>query len=189
MKYINSNLVSCTILSPNHSGQRICQIDRITPHCAVCQATAEQIGAIFAPSSREASCNYGIGYDGRIALIVEEKNRSWCTSSWENDHRAITIEVASDNTAPYAFPDEAYAALISLCVDICRRYGKKKLLWFADKERTLAYTPAQSEMVLSVHRWFANKSCPGEWMYARMGELASKVTATLSGNRSDQTPL
>lgn len=95
MKYINSNLVSCTILSPNHSGQRICQIDRITPHCAVCQATAEQIGAIFAPSSREASCNYGIGYDGRIALIVEEKNRSWCTSSWENDHRAITIEVAS----------------------------------------------------------------------------------------------
>ena len=75
MKYTNSNLVSCTILSPNHSGQRICQIDRITPHCAVCQATAEQIGAIFAPSSREASCNYGIGYDGRIALIVEEKNR------------------------------------------------------------------------------------------------------------------
>ena len=81
MKYTNSNLVSCTILSPNHSGQRICRIDRITPHCAVCQATAEQIGAIFAPSSREASCNYGIGYDGRIALIVEEKNRSWCTSS------------------------------------------------------------------------------------------------------------
>lgn len=189
MKYINSNLVSCTILSPNHSGQRICQIDRITPHCAVCQATAEQIGAIFAPSSREASCNYGIGYDGRIALIVEEKNRSWCTSSWENDHRAITIEVASDNTAPYAFLDAAYDALNSLCVDICRRYGKKKLLWFADKERTLAYTPAQSEMVLSVHRWFANKSCPGEWMYARMGELASKVTAALSGSRSDQTPL
>ncbi len=181
MKYTNSSLVSCAILSPNHSGQRICRIDRITPHCAVCQANAEQIGAIFAPLSRKASCNYSIGYDGRIALVVEEKNRSWCTSSWENDHRAVTIEVASDNTAPYAFRDEAYAALINLCIDICRRYGKKKLLWFADKERTLIYNPAQSEMVLSVHRWFANKSCPGEWMYARMGELASKVTAALRG--------
>ena len=83
---------------------------------------------------------------------------------------------------PYAFPDAAYNSLIALCVDICRRYGKKKLLWLEDKERTLAYTPAQGEMVLSVHRWFADKSCPGEWMYARMGELASKVTAALNGD-------
>ena len=186
MKYTNSSFVSCTILSPNHSGQRTHEIDRITPHCAVGQESAETIGKIFAPLSRQASCNYGIGRDGRVVLVVEEKNRSWCSSSRENDQRAITIEVASDDTAPYAFGDEAYAALIALCVDILKRYDKKKLLWLGDKERTLAYTPSQDEMVLTVHRWFANKSCPGDWMYARMGELASRVTAALSGGSPDQ---
>ena len=114
-------------------------------------------------------------------MCVEEKNRSWCSSSNANDQRAITIEVASDSTHPYAFKDAAYAALIKLCVDICKRNGKKKLLWLTDKTKTLNYTPAADEMVLTVHRWFANKSCPGDWMYARMGDLASKVTAALGG--------
>ena len=112
---------------------------------------------------------------------MEEKNRSWCTSSNANDQRAITIEVASDSTHPYAFKDAAYAALIKLCVDICKRNGKKKLLWLTDKTKTLNYTPAADEMVLTVHRWFANKSCPGDWMYDRMGDLASKVTNALGG--------
>ena len=181
MAYTNSSLVSCTKLSPNHSGQRTHAIDRITPHCVVGQASAERIAEIFATTDREASCNYGIGYDGRISLVVEEKNRSWCSSSRENDQRAVTIEVASDTTAPYAFRDAAYAALIALCVDICKRNGKKKLLWLADKTKTLNYNPAEDEMLLSVHRWFANKSCPGDWMYARMGDLAAKVTAALGG--------
>ena len=179
MAYTNSSLVSYTRLSPNHSGQRTHSIDRITPHCVVGQATAERIAEIFATTDRQASCNYGIGRDGRISLVVEEKNRSWCSSSKENDQRAITIEVASDSTAPYAFRDEAYAALIALCVDICKRNGKKKLLWLADKAKTLVYEPKSDEMLLSVHRWFANKSCPGDWMYARMGDLAAKVTASL----------
>ena len=185
MAYTNSSLVSYTKLSPNHSGQRTHSIDRITPHCVVGLATAERIAEIFATTDRQASCNYGIGRDGRISLVVEEKNRSWCSSSKENDQRAITIEVASDSTPPYAFPDAAYAALIALCVDICKRNGKKKLLWLADKAKTLAYNPAADEMLLSVHRWFANKSCPGDWMYARMGDLASKVTAALGGENVD----
>mgnify|MGYP002626578646 CR=1 FL=1 len=185
MAYTNSPLVSYTKLSPNHSGQRTHSIDRITPHCVVGQATAERIAEIFTPTSRQASCNYGIGYDGRISLVVEEKNRSWCSSSKENDQRAITIEVASDTTAPYAFKDAAYTALINLCIDICKRNGKKKLLWLADKAKTLAYDPASDEMLLSVHRWFANKSCPGDWMYARMGDLASKVTAALGDETVD----
>ena len=184
MTYTNSSLVSCTILSPNHSGQRTHEIDRITPHCVVGQATAERIGRIFSTVNRQASCNYGIGKDGRIVLVVEEKNRSWCSSSRENDQRAITIEVASDATAPYAFTEAAYTGLIALCIDICRRNGKKKLLWLGDKEKTLSYTPAPDEMLLSVHRWFANKSCPGNWMYARMGDLASKVTAALGTHSS-----
>lgn len=179
MAYTNSSLVSYTKLSPNHSGQRTHSIDRITPHCVVGQCRVETLGNIFLPTSRQASSNYGIGVDGRVGMYVEEKNRSWCSSSAANDQRAITIECASDNTEPYAFKDVVYKRLIELCTDICRRNGKTKLLWLGDKAKTLNYTPKSDEMVLTVHRWFANKSCPGNWMYARMGDLASKVTAAL----------
>ena len=181
MAYTNSPLVSCVRLSPNHSGQRTHAIDRITVHCVVGQCSAETIGNIFAPSSREASSNYGVGYDGKIGMYVEEKNRSWCTSSNANDQRAITIETASDTTEPYAFNDAAYSRLFELCEDICKRNGKSKLLWFGDKDKTLAYEPKADEMLLTVHRWFANKSCPGNWMYERMNELAEKVTSRLGG--------
>lgn len=180
MAYTNSSLVKYTGLSPNHSGQRTHSIDRITPHCVVGQLTAEGICACF-PKGREASCNYAIGRDGKIALCVEEKNRSWCSSSAENDQRAVTIECASDSTAPYAFNTAVYNALIELCVDICKRNGKNKLLWLGDKTKTLNYAPKSGEMVLTVHRWFANKSCPGDWMYSRMGDLATTVTKRLSG--------
>ena len=185
MGYTNSSLVSYTKLSPNHSGQRTQAIDRITPHCVVGQCSVETLGNIFAPTSKQASCNYGIGVDGRVGMYVEEKNRSWCSSSAANDQRAITIECASDATEPYAFKDVVYNKLIELCVDICKRNGKNKLLWFGDKTKTLNYTPKSGEMVLTVHRWFANKSCPGDWMYARMGDLATKVTQKLSGGTTD----
>ena len=181
MAYTNSSMVVYTKLSPNHSGQRTHGIDRITPHCVVGQCSVETLGSIFEPTSRQASSNYGIGADGRVGMYVEEKNRSWCSSSNANDQRAVTIECASDTTEPYAFRDVVYQTLIKLCVDICKRSGKKKLLWLGDKDTTLAYTPKADEMVLTVHRWFANKSCPGNWMYARMGDLASKVTAELGG--------
>lgn len=188
MAYTNSSLVSYTKLSPNHSGHRTHSIDRITPHCVVGQCSVETLGSIFSPSSRQASCNYGIGVDGRVGMYVEEKNRSWCSSSNANDQRAVTIECASDTTEPYAFNATVYQKLITLCVDICKRNGKKKLLWLGDKNKTLAYSPKSDEMVLTVHRWFANKSCPGNWMYARMGDLASKVTAQLSSGTSGTKP-
>lgn len=187
MAYTNSSLVSYTKLSPNHSGQRTHSIDRITPHCVVGQCSVETLGNIFLPTSRQASCNYGIGVDGRVGMYVEEKNRSWCSSSSANDQRAITIECASDATEPYAFKDVVYQKLITLCVDICKRNGKKKLLWLGDKDKTLSYEPKSDEMVLTVHRWFANKSCPGNWMYARMGDLAEKVTAQLGGSADTPT--
>lgn len=178
MGYTNSSLISCTKLSPNHSGQRTHKIDRITPHCVVGQLSAERIADCF-PSGREASCNYGVGYDGRKSLIVEEKNRSWCTSNAANDQRAITIEVASDNTAPYAFTNEAYRGLVELCIDICKRNNLTKVIWFDDKDKSLSYEPKNGECVLTVHRWFASKSCPGDWMYARMGQLANEINKGL----------
>ena len=182
MAFTNSKMVVCTKLSPNHSGLRTHSIDRISPHCVVGQVTAESLGNIFSKSSYRASSNYGIDKDGRVGLYVEEKNRSWCTSSNANDQRAVTIECASDTASPYRMNNAVYETLIKLCTDICRRNGKKKLIWFGDKNKTLNYSPKSDEMVITVHRWFANKSCPGDWLYSRLGDLAKKVTAELSGN-------
>ncbi len=186
MAYTNSSMVVYTKLSPNHSGQRTHSIDRITPHCVVGQCTAEGLGEWFMNTGIEASSNYGIDKSGRVGLYVEEKNRSWCSSSNANDQRAVTIECASDTTEPYAFKDVVYQTLIKLCIDICKRNGKNKLIWFGDKNKTLNYEPKSGEMILTVHRWFANKSCPGNWLYSRMDDLAEKVTAALGGNTSAQ---
>ena len=176
MAYTNSPLATVKVLSPNHSGQRNHKIDTITIHCVVGQCSAQRIGEIFLPKERQASSNYGIGYDGQIGLYVEEKNRSWCSSSASNDHRAITIEVASDTTHPYAVNDKAYAALLDLVTDICKRNGIKKLLWQGDKN-LIGQVDKQN---MTVHRWFANKSCPGDYLYNRHGEIAAEVNKRLA---------
>ena len=187
MSYSNSSLVSYTNLTKHHSGLRTHLIDRITPHCVVGQWSAKKIADYFSNTGKQASCNYGIGQDGQISLSVEEKNRSWCSSSNANDQRAITIECASEAYAPYEMSNEVYESLIKLCTDICKRNGKNKLIWISDKDTALNYNPASNEMLLTVHRWFANKSCPGDWLYSRLGELATRVNVNLTqstGNTS-----
>lgn len=184
----NSSLVNCIVKSPNHSGKRTHKIDRITPHCIVGQLSAETIGACFTGEEVQSSCNYGIGTDGRVCLVVDECNRSWCSSSSSNDQRAVTIECASDKVAPYAMNKAVYDKLIDLCVDICKRNGITKLLWLGGKDNTLSYEPKKGEAVLTAHRWFANKECPGDWLYALYGELASKVTTKLSAGNEAQQP-
>lgn len=171
----NSSLVNYTKISPNRTSPRNHKIDTITIHCVVGQCTVETLGNIFAPTSRQASSNYGIGYDGRIGMYCEEKDRSWCTSSASNDNRAVTIEVASDTKEPYAVTDKAYKALIKLVADICKRNGIKKLLWQGDK--SLIGNVAKQNM--TVHRWFANKSCPGTYLYNLHPQIAKEVNALL----------
>lgn len=185
MSYTNSSLVNYTKLSPNQSGQRTHTIDRITPHCVVGQLSVETLGSMFAQKEKQASCQYAIGTDGRVLLCVEEKNRSWCSSSNTNDQRAVTIECASDINHPYAFNDKVYNKLIDLCADICKRNGKNKLIWISDKTKALAYEPKSNEMLLTVHRWFKAKACPGDWLMARMNDLATKVTAKLAGKTEE----
>ena len=184
----NSPFVDYTQISPNKTTGRKYSISRITPHCVVGQATVERLGEIFAPESKQASCNYGIGVDGRVGMYVEEKDRSWCSSSSDNDNRAVTIECASDNTHPYAFKDVVYEKLIELCIDICKRNGKDKVVWISDKDEALAYKLAPNEMLISVHRWFrSDKTCPGEWLFSRLEDLATKVNAKL-GSVVEEAP-
>lgn len=182
----NSPLVDFTLISPNKTVNRKKSIDRISPHCVVGQASVESLGNWFAKSSTEASSNYGIGYDGKVGMYVEEKDRSWCTSSGANDHRAVTIECASDTKDPYTMKDVVYEKLIVLCADICKRNGKTKLLWIDNKDKALNYTLAPNEMLITVHRWFDNKSCPGDWLYSRLADLASKVNALLNSEEKKE---
>ena len=176
MEFTNSKLVNYTKISPNKTVNRKHEIDTITIHCVVGQLSVQSLGSVFASSKTQSSSNYGIGYDGSIGMYVEEKDRSWCSSSASNDHRAITIEVASDKTHPYAVNAKAYAALIELLVDICQRNNIKELKWKADKS-LIGQVDKQN---MTVHRWFANKSCPGEYLYSRMGEIAAEVNKKLN---------
>ncbi len=174
-----SKLTDYTKISPNQSGERNHVVDRITPHSIVGQMSVESLGDWFAKKSTQASSNYGIGHDGRVGLYVDEDCRSWCSSSGANDNRAITIECACDPKSPYTVHDVVYKKLIALCVDICKRYGKTKLIWIPDKDKALAYKPKSNEMLLTVHRWFSDTSCPNKWMMEHMDDLADKVTAKL----------
>lgn len=184
----NSSLVSVTVLSPNNSGKRTHTIDRITPHCMVGQMSAKACGQLFAKASYQASSNYGIGKDGEIGLYVPEDKRSWCSSSESNDQRAVTIECASDTKSPYAMNSKVYASLVKLCVDICKRNGKTRLIWCVSKDAALKRDPKDDEMILTVHRWFAQKSCPGDWLYNRLWKLAEEVTAQLGGTAQPDDP-
>ena len=172
----NSPLVSYTKLSPNHSGKRKHTIDTISIHCMAGNLSVERCGELFQNKERQASSNYGIGSDGRIGLYVDEANRSWCTSSASNDNRAVTIEVANTVAKdPWPVSDAAYKSLIDLLVDICQRNGIPRLLWKGDKN-LVGQVDRQN---MTVHRWFANKPCPGNWLYEHHGQIAKEVNERL----------
>lgn len=193
MGFTNSPLATVTMISPNKTVNRNHVIDTITIHCFVGQVTAKRGCEVFQPTSKQASCNYVVGKDGDIGLCVEEKDRSWCSggtkkvngiSGSSNDYQAVTIEVASDSSHPYAITDKAMAALIDLCADICKRNGIKQLIWKADP--TLVGQPSKQNM--TVHRWFAAKACPGDYIYERLGDIAAKVNAKLGATASTSLP-
>lgn len=181
----NSPLVSYTKISPNKSSPRNHKIDTVTIHCVVGQCSVETLGNVFAPTSRQASSNYGVGVDGRIGMYVEEKDRSWCSSNAANDNRAITIEVASDTKEPYAVNAKAYAALIDLLVDICKRNGIKELVWSTNKADRVNH---KNGCNMTVHRDYANKSCPGTYLYERHAQIASEVNKRLGSTNIKPAP-
>lgn len=181
----NSPLVSYTKISPNKSSPRNHKIDTVTIHCVVGQCSVETLGNVFAPTSRQASSNYGVGVDGRIGMYVEEKDRSWCSSNAANDNRAITIEVASDTKEPYAVNAKAYAALIDLLVDICKRNGIKALVWSTNKADRVNH---KNGCNMTAHRDYANKSCPGTYLYERHAQIASEVNKRLGSTNIKPEP-
>jgi len=182
----NSSLVSHTRLSPNRTAPRNHAIDTITIHCVVGHLSLQTMGHMFADPTKQWSSNYGVDDDGRVGMFVEEKNRSWCSSSSSNDNRAITIEVACDLTHPYAVRDKAMKGLIALVADICKRNDIQKLLW----ENNKALIGQVNRQNITLHRWFRNKECPGKFLVDKMPTIVKEVNSILqNGNPTEQPTL
>lgn len=183
MGFSNSSLVGYTKFSNITYGKRS-TLERITPHCTAGRISAITLGEMWSNGRYNASSNYGIGEDGMIGLYVPEDTAACTTSSMDNDRKAITIECSSERYSPYEMNSDVFDSLIKLCVDICRRNGKNKLLWLGTKTKTLNYKPKDDELVITAHRWFKNKECPGDWLYSRLGDLANMVTDQLQDKQS-----
>ena len=166
----NSPLIDYVYLSPNADFPRADGIKKITIHHMAEELTLERLGTVFGNRDRQASSNYAVDTDGRVALYVEERDRAWTSSSRENDHQAVTIEVANDEIGgDWHVSDAAYEALIELCVDICRRNGIQKLVYTGDAEGNL-----------TIHQFFnENTECPGHYLKGKMPEIAWEVTGRL----------
>lgn len=180
MGYTNSSLVTYKKLCGDYD-TRNHKIDTITIHCFVGQVTAKRGCDYFFETDRDVSSNYVVGYDGSIGLSVEEKNRAWTSSSYYNDHRAVTIEVASETKSPYKVTDKAYNALIELVVDICERNGIKKLMWSNSKNERVNHSNGCN---MTVHRDFASTACPGEFLYSHMATIAESVNKKLGSSKA-----
>lgn len=184
---MNSKLATLTIISPNKSSRTVdgktYGIDTITIHCMAAPWTAKRCGEYFASKDVEASSNYGIGKDGDIALYVPETHRSWASSNRVNDARAITIEVACEYKHPYKVTDAALNSLINLLVDVCQRNGIKSLVWSDSKADRINHTNGCN---MTVHRDYANKACPGDYLMSKMPYIASEVNKILKPTNTQE---
>lgn len=171
-----SSLSSVSIISPNTSGLRTAPISKVTVHHMAGDLTVEQCGSIFKSASRQASSNYGVGSDGRIGCYLEEEYHPWTSSSYWNDDRAITLEVADYNLGDWSPSKAAYQATVLLCADICTRYGIEP-----------EYT-GDANGTFTEHRMFAATSCPGDWWHAKMPEFIEDVKAAMAGEDDEVRP-
>lgn len=182
----NSKLVVYTKLSPHRTKPRQGKIKGISIHTMAGPGSVEGCGQVFQTS--EASSHYGIGPDGRIGQYVLEENRAWCCSH-KVDHEVVTIEVSSIQSyqEPYECTEAAFESLIDLCVDICQRNGIKELIWKEGKQYCPAFTGNWAVCNMVPHRYTTDKgkSCPGNYLFGKYGEIAERVNARLKGEDDD----
>ena len=177
-----SALATYTQLSPNCNKPRKNPISRITPHHMAGSLSLPQFGALVAKPSRQMSANYAIAKDGSIGAFCDEDNRSWCSSSPYNDHRAVTIEVANDGGAStnWHVSDAALESLVKLCVDICQRNPGLK--------NGLNYT-GDARGNLTKHSYFTATACPGNYLGGKFAWLAGEVNKRLLGTGQEDVEL
>lgn len=162
-----SSLVNYTLISPFQTKPRAYPITKITIHHMAGNLTVEQCGKLF--QSRQACSNYGIDNKGRVGQYCLEENRAWCSANYDNDHRAINIELANDGGAPnWHVSDTVLNKCVELCVDICKRNGISSLNWTGDKNGNL-----------TIHQFFCATTCPGPYLKSKMPWIAAEVNSRL----------
>lgn len=162
----NSKLISATYpayqgnYTKGRSGKKI---EAITIHHMAGRLTAKQCGAIFQRPGREGSSHYGIGYDGKIALYVDESNTAWTNSNWDSNCKSVTIETSDDNSSWYV-NDTTLNSLIKLVADIAKRNNLGKLV----KGKNLTW-----------HSLVADKgretTCPGDYLRSKIQYIADEA--------------
>ena len=166
-----SKLSKGSILSPNHYNGRAYKITRITIHEMAAVWTADRCGEWFKSQTRIASSNYGIGNDGKIMCYVEEQNAAWTSADWDNDNRAITIEVSNSYMGgDWPISDAAYKSLVALCADLHKRYGIPV--------QYKGY-PADGH---TEHKMFYNTACPGPYIHNLLasGKLINDIKKAMN---------
>lgn len=150
----DSALVEYRNLTKNYS-RRKGKIAKITIHITDSVTSVKNCVDYFTNPAIGASSQYVIGNKGEIGQSVLECNRAWTSSNSANDNVAVTIEVINSSTnEPKPISDAAYDSLIKLCVDICQRNGIPSV-----------YYDGTPNGVLTEHRMFAAKSCPGTYIH------------------------
>jgi len=188
-----SSLSSYDGLSPNKTSPRKSSIKRLTPHCVAGNLSIERtlgLPNFMTPRSPGASCNYAIGSDGRIGLGVIESDAAWTSNSSFNDNQAITFEIANSAGAPnWPMTDLAINSFVKLSVDICRFYGFKKVHYenkpsnvtTKDKvEEWIKTWEKLDEMIITLHRWYAPKECPGQYFINKLPDIVKRINQDLS---------
>lgn len=173
----NSKLATCKWSGKtDHYNVRDHKIDKITIHHMA--GNLSLTGCCTSVQARGGSCNYCIDSKGNIGVMIDEQYRAWTTNNRTNDMRAVTIEVANDSGEPnWHVSDKALAALIDLCVDICKRNGIKELNYTGNKSGNL-----------TMHKWYWATACPGPYLSGKFPYIASEVNKRLSGTSQTDKP-
>ena len=171
----NSSLVTVRVPahSSNYTKGRNTKITDITIHHMAGVLSAQQCGNIFARAGRNGSSHYGIGNGGEIGQYVNEEDTAWTNSNWPSNCRSVTIETSNSATGgDWPVGDAAYNSLIKLVADIAKRNGLGTLV--AGKN-------------LTWHSMFASTTCPGNYLRARVDEIARKANE-INGGGPAPTP-
>ena len=195
---IKSPLSTYERISPNKNSPRNKNIRRLTPHCVAGNLTLEAIlGLSGFQKGGNASTTYAIDSEGKCGLGVEETNRPWTTSSSINDNEAITFEIANNGGAPdWRMSDKAINAWMDMAVEIASFYGFKKVN-YKDKPSNITSSQVETwintwakkdEMIITLHRWYAAKACPGDYLVRQLPWLIGEINKRLQDSKHESEP-
>ena len=170
MNMSRSPYIDNVVLTSKHSGKRTEKVQAFVIHHMAAKWTGKRCAEYFRDTpSRQASANYCIGYDGDVALNVEEENRAWTSSSNWADQRAITYELANSKTGePWEVSDATIRKAIVMLAEQHKRYGLKKATYTGDTSGTLWR-----------HDWFAKTNCPGTYLGGKFAYIAQEINKIL----------